>query len=113
MDKINTEKLVAHVILAVCQDEDLLKKLLEIKEEDLSEDSIKEVCNKWEVVNAKKLGLKKNVKKGGIARQVQGKEAMICYRCQRKEHISKECKLPKDKLKCTHYNTVGRHLTND
>ena len=38
---------------------------------------------------------------------------MICYRYQRKGHISKECKLPKDKLKCTHCNTVGRHLTNN
>ena len=63
------------------------------------------------MVNVTKLGLKKDGKEVRI-RQVKSNE-VICYRCQKKGHISKKCKLDKEKLKCTHCNSVGKHITND
>ena len=85
VDQMNTEVLVAHVQMLGCTNEELLKKLLEIKEENLNlnEDSIKEVATRLEMVNVTKLGLKKDGgKEGGKIRPVKRKE-VICYRYQK------------------------------
>ena len=45
-------------------------------------------------------------------RQVKSKE-VICYKCQRKGHMSGECKIKTEDLKCTHCDSIGKHNTND
>ena len=117
VSSINTDQLVAHVILAGCKDEELLKKLLEIPEMDLNEQKIlKNTAEKFEVLKNTSKGLGKDKEDkggGGRAQQVKGKEGLTCFKCQKVGHFSKECRTPKNQLKCTHCKTEGRHVTND
>ena len=93
-----------------------MKKLLEIKEDELTEDKIKEVATRWETVNATKKGLKGDGEKPVRVRQVKsrpGQEKALCFRCQGTSHWSKECQVKPEDLKCSHCFSTGRHNTND
>ena len=73
--EMTTETWIAHVQMQGCTNDVLLKELLKIKEDELSETSIKEIATKWELINATKRGLKNNDEKPIKVRQVktQGK----------------------------------------
>ena len=114
---INTDQLVAHVILAGCHNQELLKKLLEIPEDELHEQKIKEVADKFEVLKTTTKGLNKDnedkVSGGGRVQQIKGKEGYRCFKCQKEGHMSDKCKTPRAQLKCSHCKTTGRHNTID
>ena len=63
---MTTEQLVAHVLLAGCQNQELLKKLLEFPEGGLNEEKIKEISDKFEGLKTTTKDLNKtNEDKGG------------------------------------------------
>ena len=56
IQEMSTDMWIAHVQMQGCVNEELLKELLKIKEEALTEDKIKEVATQWETINATKRG---------------------------------------------------------
>ena len=71
--EMTTETWIAHVQMQGCNNEDLLKELLKIKEDELTESTIKETATRWELINATKKGLRNSEEKPGKVRQVKTK----------------------------------------
>ena len=90
---------------------------MEIREDDLTEDKIKEVGTQWETINATKRGLKGDADGKPVrVRQVKsrsGQDKATCFRCCGPGHWSNECKVLSKDLKSSHCDTVGKHNTND
>ena len=114
---ITPEQLVAHVMMAGCSNEELLKKLLEIKESELTEAKIKEVADKFEVMQSTASGLtnKENNKVNQVKNKQQTKDVskVTCYFCREKGHYSTDCKIPKKNLSCSFCKTQGLHNSNE
>ena len=117
--EINPEELRAHVLMAGMQDKELVKKLLEVKEEDLSVAKIKEVSEIYTEQTKTVDGL---VKRGARVARVDGGNSedslktVTCWICQGSGHRSPECKVSPSQLHCDHcakYKVkANRHNTN-
>ena len=110
------QQLVAHVLMAACSNEELLKKLLEIKEAELTEAKIKEVAEKFEIMVSTASGLSQKEQR---AHQVKTKtkdkdmSKVTCWVCRQPGHFSTDCKIPKKSLSCCWCQTKGFHNSND
>ena len=91
--------------------------MLELSEEEMNPEKIKETADKFEVLKVTTKGINKTLedKVGGRAQQIKGQEggAIYCFKCQKPGHMKLQCKTPKAQLKCTHCDTTGRQNTND
>ena len=115
--EINPEELRAHVLMAGIQEKELVKKLLEVKEEELSVAKIKEVSEIYTEQTKTVDGLVKGAK----AARVDGGNStnsseVTCWTCQGTGHRSTECKVSPSELHCDHcakYNKkANKHNTN-
>ena len=115
--EINPEELRAHVLMAGIQEKELVKKLLEVKEEELSVAKIKEVSEIYTEQTKTVDGLVKGAK----AARVDGENStnsseVTCWTCQGTGHRSTECKVSPSELHCDHcakYNKkANKHNTN-
>ena len=120
ISEINPEELRAHVLMAGIQDKELVKKLLEVKEEDLSVAKIKEVSEIYTEQTKTVDGLVR--KTGAKVARVDGENSedsskVTCWICQGTGHRSPECKIPPSQLHCDHCAKhklkANRHNTND
>ena len=114
------EQLVAHVLMAACSNEELLKKLLEIEESNLTETKIKEVAERFEVMMSTASGLTNRehkilqVKtKPQNTRKTKDMSNITCWICREAGHFATDCKIPKAQLHCTHCQTRGLHNSSD
>ena len=109
------DQLIAHVLMAGCTNEELLKKLLEIGEDELTEVKIRQVAEKFEVMTSTAAGL---TNKGADVRvkQVKGGQGggkdmdkITCYLCRAKGHFAKECKI--ERKICRACGAIQREFT--
>ena len=110
------EQLVAHVLMAACSNDELLKKLLEIDEVDLTEAKIKEVAEKFEIMVSTATGLAHKDNKVNQVR-LKNKEKdlskVTCWVCRQQGHFSTDCKIPKKSLSCCYCKTKGLHNSSE
>ena len=111
------EELRAHVLMAAISDKELLKKLLEVKEQDLTVDKIKQVSDIYLEQNRTVEGL--NGSAGSKAFRVDAGDSGrgMCWKCHKSsEHRSTACPIPPSQLHCDHCAKAGlkakRHNTN-
>lgn len=111
IDDITADDLVCHIMLAACNDSDLLQELMKV--ENMTEVKLNKVVDKYETLMAATKGLNKSNKDKEEAKVVKGeRKNMTCYRCQAQGHRAEQCKVQASKLKCTTCNTVGKHNTH-
>ena len=118
--EITPEELRAHVLMAGMQEKELVKKLLEVKEEDLSVAKIKEVSEIYTEQTKTVDGLVK--RSGAKVARVDGEnsedssKSVTCWTCGGSGHRSPECKIPPSQLHCDHCAKhklkANKHNTN-
>ena len=106
------DSILCHLMLRACQDDDLRTKLLEIEEADMTVHRLKEVIQRFEMIQTANKGLNKKE----MARRATTKEGNICYRCQQKtDHQAWNCPVDAKTLFCQICHEAGRkgpHLHN-
>ena len=114
---MSADQWVAHILVAGCSNGELLKKFLEVKEDDLTEARIAQIAEQFEISSSTAEGLHRGEKEKERANQVKtgnkDMEKVSCFSCREKGHYSKDCRVPKKKLKCVWCGTTGYHNTND
>ena len=109
IEDITADDLVCHIMLAACNDSDLLQEMMKV--DNMTEVKLNEVVDKYETLMAATKGLNKSNKEE--AKTVKSEEKKItCYRCRAQGHRADQCQVPPSKLKCTTCNTVGKHNTH-
>ena len=113
---MSPDQLVAHVLMAACSNDELLKKLLEIDEADLTEAKIKEVAERFEIMVSTATGLAHKDNKANQVK-VKNKEKdlskVTCWICRQQGHFSTDCKIPKQSLSCCYCQTKGLHNSSE
>ena len=88
-----------------CCNGELLKKFLEVREDDLTESRIAQIAEQFEISSSTAEGLHRGEKEKERANQVKtgnkDLEKVSCFSCREKGLYSKDCQVPKKKLKCT------------
>ena len=105
--ELSPEELRAHVLIAGIHEKELVKKLLELKEEDLNVTKIREVSD----IYAEQTKTVDGLVDSESARTRQNKTAdsqLTCFTCQEKGHRAPDCKFPKEKLHCKWCQQYGR-----
>ena len=77
---MSKDSILCHLMLRACQDDDLRTKLLEIEEADMTVHRLKEVIQRFEMIQTANKGLNKKE----LVRRATTREGNICYRCQQK-----------------------------
>ena len=115
--EMTADQWVAHILVAGCSNGELLKKFLEVGEDDLTESKIAQVAEQFEISASTAEGLHKGEKEKERVNQVKAGnkdlEKVSCFSCRERGHYSKDCRVPKKKLKCSWCGTTGIHNTND
>ena len=109
---ITSDELVCHLMMAACTDGDLLQEMMKIEENDRTEAKLDETVDKYETLVAAAKGLNKVPKGEQVKRVNEETKRVICYRCQRPDHMADKCPVPATSLKCSKCKTTGRHNTH-
>ena len=106
LQSFTPEELRAHVLIAGIHEKDLVRKLLEVKEEDLDVTKIRELADIYAEQTKTVDGLVDP--DSAKTRQTSADSKLTCFTCQGKGHRSPECKFPKEKLHCKWCKQYGR-----
>ena len=104
--ELTPEELRAHILIAGIHEKDLVRKLLEVKEEDLDVMKIRELADIYAEQTKTVEGLVDP--DSAKTRQASADSKLTCFTCQGKGHRSPECKFPKEKLHCKYCQQYGR-----
>ena len=115
VDSMTPEDLKATRIISSCTNKEMRTKLLEMKPAVANKPTVAELEKVVADVEARKISedLLTGDKPRNRRTPGRGGPSGPCFRCNEKGHFIKDCKVPKDKLKCTICNTKGLHNTND
>jgi len=99
------DSILCHLMLRACQDDDLRTKLLEVEEADMTVNRLKEVIQRFEMIQTANKGLNKKE----MVRRATTREGNICYRCQEKtDHQARDCPVDAKTLFCQICHEAGR-----
>ena len=109
---MSKDSILCHLMLRACQDDDLRTKLLEVEEADMTVNRLKEVIQRFEMIQT----ANKSLNKKEMVRRAATREGNICYRCQeRTDHQARDCPVDAKTLFCQICHEAGRrapHLHN-
>ena len=102
---MSKDSILCHLMLRACQDDDLRTKLLEVEEADMTVNRLKEVIQRFEMIQTANKGLNKKE----MVRRATTREGNICYRCQEKtDHQARDCPVDAKTLFCQICHEAGR-----
>ena len=96
---MSKDAILCHLILRACKDDNLRTKMLEVDEDEMSVVRLKEVVDRYEIIQTtnKSLGVQDEKEK---VYRAKASENSICYRCQGRGHYADRCKIPAQSLFC-------------
>ena len=115
VDSMTPEDLKATRIISSCTNKEMRTKLLEMKPAVANKPTVVELEKVVADFEARKISEDLLTGDKSKNRRTLGRSGPNgpCFRCNEKGHYYKDCKVSKDKLKCTICNTKGLHNTND
>ena len=103
---MSKDQILCHLMLRACQDNDLRTKLLEVEEADMTVNRLKDVIQRFEMIQT----ANKSLNKKEVVRRAATREGNICYRCQEKtnKHQAWNCPVDAKTLFCQICHEAGR-----
>ena len=103
---MSKDQILCHLMLRACQDNDLRTKLLEVEEADMTVNRLKDVIQRFEMIQTANNSLNKKE----VVRRAATREGNICYRCQEKtnKHQAWNCPVVAKTLFCQICHEAGR-----